>query len=52
MVVTSGTMEVRVGLLFVLVLGASWACDARQLGNTEFYSGNGRIFEISGKFFN
>ncbi|XP_059428772.1 uncharacterized protein LOC132191412 [Corylus avellana] len=40
-------MEVRVGLLFVLVLGASWACDARQLVNTEFYSGNGRIFEIS-----
>ncbi|XP_062166367.1 uncharacterized protein LOC133872780 [Alnus glutinosa] len=40
-------MEVRVGLLFVLVLGASWACDARKLGNTEFYSGNGRIFEIS-----
>lgn len=35
----------RVGLLFVLLLGASWASDARQLESV-------RISKISGKYFN
>ncbi|KAG6643536.1 hypothetical protein CIPAW_09G218500 [Carya illinoinensis] len=39
-------MEVRVGLLLLVVLGASWACDARQLVSTELHRGNG--IEISG----
>ena len=45
MVVISGTMNMRVGLLFVLLLGASWASDARQLESV-------RISKISGKYFN
>ncbi|KAG6643538.1 prosaposin-like isoform X2 [Carya illinoinensis] len=36
-----GTMDVRVGLLLLVVLGASWACDARQLVSTELHRGNG-----------
>ncbi|KAF5471451.1 hypothetical protein F2P56_008240 [Juglans regia] len=40
-------MDVRVGLLLVISLGATWACDARKLGNTELDSGNGRIYEIT-----
>lgn len=51
MFVTSGTMDVRVGLLLVISLGATWACDARKLGNTELGSGNGRISEIPGEIF-
>ncbi|RDX68246.1 Prosaposin, partial [Mucuna pruriens] len=31
----SGTMEGRIGLLFLVVLGAAWACDARELANSE-----------------
>ncbi|KAH1199472.1 Prosaposin [Glycine max] len=31
----SGTMEGRMGLLFLVVLGAAWACDARELANSE-----------------
>ncbi|XP_042941903.1 prosaposin-like isoform X2 [Carya illinoinensis] len=38
-------MDVRVGLLLLVVLGASWACDARQLVSTELHRGNG--IEIS-----
>lgn len=38
----------RVGLLFCLVLGASWACDARLLGDIVML--RGRISGISGKF--
>lgn len=49
MFVTLGTMDVRVGLLLVLLLGASWACDARKLGNTQLDSQNG-IFEMPGEF--
>nr|KJB71560.1 hypothetical protein B456_011G129400 [Gossypium raimondii] len=29
--ISKGIMDVRVGLLFLFVLGASWVCDARQL---------------------
>ncbi|KAJ0028848.1 hypothetical protein Pint_35026 [Pistacia integerrima] len=29
-------MEWRVGLLFLFLLGASWVCDARQLGDSEY----------------
>ena len=32
-------MEGRMGLLFLVVLGAAWACDARELANSET-SGN------------
>ena len=52
----AGTMEyVGFGLLFVLVLGAIWACDAGRLGKAELYriSENGRIIsedEIAGKY--
>lgn len=28
---TSGTMDVRVGLLILFVLGAGWVCDARHV---------------------
>ncbi|KAM1525605.1 hypothetical protein ACFX10_010052 [Malus domestica] len=35
MVATSGTMDMRVGVLFLFVLAASWACDARQLTNLD-----------------
>ncbi|TKY63617.1 Prosaposin protein [Spatholobus suberectus] len=28
-------MEERVGLLFLILLGAAWACDARELANSE-----------------
>jgi hypothetical protein len=53
MVATSaGTMEyVGFGLLFVLVLGAIWACDAGRLGKAELYriSENGRIISEDGK---
>lgn len=33
MIAASGTMDVRVGVLVLFVLGASWAGDARQLAN-------------------
>lgn len=52
MFVISGTMEVKIGFLLVLVLGLSWVCDARQLGITKVYSGKARAFEISSKFSN
>ncbi|XP_031264593.1 prosaposin-like isoform X1 [Pistacia vera] len=29
-------MEWRVGLLFLFLLGASWGCDARKLGDSEY----------------
>lgn len=38
-------MDVRFGLLFLFVLGASWACDARQLEVVEVV-----ISDASGKF--
>jgi len=28
-------MEGRMGLLFLVVLGAAWACDARELANLD-----------------
>ncbi|KAK7394997.1 hypothetical protein VNO78_15538 [Psophocarpus tetragonolobus] len=31
----SGSMEGRMGLLFLVVLGSAWACDARELANSE-----------------
>ncbi|KAJ7961111.1 Saposin B domain-containing protein [Quillaja saponaria] len=34
------TIEVRVGLVFLFVLGAPWACDARQLENPNLSSGD------------
>ncbi|XP_068487744.1 uncharacterized protein [Phaseolus vulgaris] len=30
-----GTMEGRMGLLFLVVLGAAWACDAREVPNLD-----------------
>ncbi|RZB47399.1 hypothetical protein D0Y65_051152 [Glycine soja] len=33
-----GTMEGRMGLLFLVVLGAAWACDARELANPDLLS--------------
>lgn len=42
-VLTSGTMDVRVGLLVLFVLGANWACEARQLEN-PFISGKFATF--------
>lgn len=45
----SGTMERRVGLLFLFLLGACWACDARQLGEPEL-SGKSMDSDISSKF--
>lgn len=35
-----GTMEGRMGLLFLVVLGAAWACDARELANPDLLSSN------------
>ncbi|KHN34705.1 CBL-interacting serine/threonine-protein kinase 10, partial [Glycine soja] len=32
------TMEGRMGLLFLVVLGAAWACDARELANPDLLS--------------
>lgn len=40
---TSGTMDVRVGLLVLFVLGANWASEARQLEN-PFISGKFATF--------
>ncbi|RDX66042.1 Prosaposin, partial [Mucuna pruriens] len=34
-VIATGTMVGRVGLLFLILLGASWACDARELATFE-----------------
>lgn len=45
----SGTMERRVGLLFLFLMGACCACDARQLGEPEL-SGKNRDSVISSKF--
>lgn len=36
----SGIMERRVGLLLLFLLGASWFCDARQLGGPELSGRN------------
>lgn len=38
MAISSGIMGVRVGLLFLVVLGISWACDARQLQTSDLSS--------------
>lgn len=35
-----GTMEGRMGLLFLLVLGGAWACDGRELANCDQLSSN------------
>uniref|UniRef100_A0A5B7AJX6 Pulmonary surfactant-associated protein B n=1 Tax=Davidia involucrata TaxID=16924 RepID=A0A5B7AJX6_DAVIN len=40
-------MGVRVGLLFLLVLGASWVCDARELVTSDFSSGKTMIYDVS-----
>ncbi|XP_020239287.1 prosaposin [Cajanus cajan] len=44
-------MEGRLGLLFLVVLGAAWACDARKLANTDQLSNtaNTGIYEPSRK---
>lgn len=33
-------MEGRMGLLFLVVLGAAWACDARELAKPDLLSSN------------
>jgi len=35
-----GTMEGRMTLLFLLVLGAAWVCDARELANRDHFISN------------
>ena len=46
-------MDVRVGLLFVLVLGICWACDGRHLLTSGDLSSSEAtvVSDFSGKFF-
>ncbi|TKY65709.1 Prosaposin protein [Spatholobus suberectus] len=47
-----GTMEGRLGLLFLVVLGAAWACDARELANLDqlsSHTANSGTSELSRK---
>ncbi|XWS13070.1 hypothetical protein CRYUN_Cryun36dG0005900 [Craigia yunnanensis] len=40
-------MDVRFGLLFLFVLGASWACDARQLEAAEVVISDASVVQIN-----
>lgn len=52
MAISSGIMGVRVGLLFLVVLGISWACDARQLQTSDLSSKSIGFSDFSGNSFN
>ncbi|CAK9144490.1 unnamed protein product [Ilex paraguariensis] len=40
-------MDARVGLLFLFVVGASWACNARELGRSDLFAEETRIPTVS-----
>lgn len=44
-------MEERTGLLFIMVLGAAWACDARELANPDLWMNDITKSEASGNSF-
>ncbi|KAK7390237.1 hypothetical protein VNO78_25536 [Psophocarpus tetragonolobus] len=45
-VLVTGIMEGRVGLLFFILLGAAWACDARELANTDELNRKSDVCEL------
>jgi len=43
-----GIMDLRIGLLFLLALGAAGSIAARQMAATEIFSTTAETYEISG----
>ncbi|KAK8619378.1 hypothetical protein V6N13_133340 [Hibiscus sabdariffa] len=46
-ILSKGTMGVRFGILFLFVLGTSWACDARQLEATPLVASDASVVQIN-----
>ena len=45
-------MGVKIGLLVLFIMGASWTCDAREVMTTSLSSGETMISDVSGSSLN